>query len=97
MNMQSLMAQARKLQGDMEKITKEIENTIFKYENDNVLLEINGKNEVVKINIKDSSILEDKEMLEDMIKIALNEAMAVIDKENQKITNSMSAGMRMPF
>ena len=47
MNMQSLMAQARKLQGDMEKITKEIENTIFKYENDNVLLEINGKNEVV--------------------------------------------------
>ena len=36
MNMQSLMAQARKLQGDIERITKEIENTTFKYENDYV-------------------------------------------------------------
>ena len=32
--MQSLMAQARKLQGDIERITKQIESTTFKYEND---------------------------------------------------------------
>ena len=38
MNMQSIMAQARKLQGDIERITKEIENTTFKYENDYVLM-----------------------------------------------------------
>ena len=91
MNMQSLMAQARKLQGDMEKITKEIENTIFKYENDNVLLEINGKNEVVKINIKDSSILEDKEMLEDILFVAMNDVLGQIKKEKKlgRYTNGL--------
>ena len=93
MNMQSLMAQARKLQGDMEKITKEIENTIFKYENDNVLLEINGKNEVVKINIKDSSILEDKEMLEDILFVAMNDVLGQIKKEKEKKLGRYTNGL----
>ena len=93
MNMQSLMAQARKLQGDMEKITKEIENTIFKYENDNVLLEINGKTEVVKINIKDSSILEDKEMLEDILFVAMNDVLGQIKKEKEKKLGRYTNGL----
>lgn len=93
MNMQSLMAQARKLQGDMEKITKEIENTIFKYENDNVILEINGKNEVVKINIKDPSILEDKEMLEDILFVAMNDVLGQIKKEKEKKLGRYTNGL----
>ena len=36
-------------------------------------------------------------MLEDMIKIAINDAMNLIDAENEKITRSMTSGMRMPF
>lgn len=93
MNMQSLMAQARKLQGDMEKITKEIESSIFKYENEQIILEINGKNEVVKMSIKDSSILEDKEMLEDMLFVAMNDVLGQIKKEKEKKLGRYTNGL----
>ena len=52
MNMQSLMAQARKLQGDIERITKQIESTTFKYENDYVLIEGKGNNSIDLVKIK---------------------------------------------
>lgn len=93
MNMQSLMAQARKLQGDMEKITKEIESSIFKYENEQIILEINGKNEVVKMSIKDPSILEDKEMLEDMLFVAMNDVLGQIKKEKEKKLGRYTNGL----
>ena len=40
MNMQAMMQQARKLQKELEKTTTEIDNTTFKYENDNVLISL---------------------------------------------------------
>ena len=45
------MNQARKLQGELEKTTIEIENKVFNYENENILVEITGKNAVSKIKI----------------------------------------------
>ena len=54
--MQSLMNQARKLQADLERTTKEIENTLFKYENENIEVEISGKNEVKKMKIINEEI-----------------------------------------
>ena len=64
MNIQSLMNQARKLQGELEKTTREIENKVFNYENENILVEITGKNAVSKIKIKNENIINDVEMLE---------------------------------
>ena len=58
MNIQAMMAQARKIQGEIERSTKEIESTIYKYENDNILIETSGKNEVKRIEIKNT--LEDE-------------------------------------
>ena len=93
MNMQAIMAQARKLQGDIEKTTKEIENTLFNYENENILVECNGKNEIKKIIIKNESILEDKEMLEDVILVAVNNVLEQIKKVKEtklgKYTNGL--------
>lgn len=93
MNMQSLMAQARKLQGDMEKLTKEIENNVFKYDNEQVLLEVNGKNEVVTLNIKNASLLEDKEMLEDVLFVAMNDVLGQVKKEKEKKLGRYTNGL----
>ncbi len=93
MNMQSLMAQARKLQGDMEKLSKEIENTVFTYENDQISVEINGKYEVKKMNIKDTSIMEDKEMLEDMLFVGINNVLEQIKKEKEKKLGKYTNGL----
>ena len=94
MNMQSLMAQARKLQGDIERITKQIESTTFKYENDYVLIEGKGNNTIDLIKIKNNQILEDSEMLEDMIIAAFNEASNKIDEIKK---NTMGEMGNLPF
>ena len=52
MNIQAMMAQAKRLQKDIEKTNKEIEETTFKYENENVLIECMGNNKISKISIK---------------------------------------------
>ena len=36
-------------------------------------------------------------MLEDMIKLAINEAIEFIDNENEKLQAKLASGMRMPF
>ena len=91
MNMQSLMAQARKLQGDIERITKQIESTTFKYENDYVLIEGKGNNTIDLI--KNNQILEDSEMLEDMIQVGVNDVLKQIKTEKDKKLGKYTNGM----
>lgn len=93
MNMQSLMAQARKLQGDIERITKQIESTAFKYENDYVLIEGKGNNTIDLIKIKNNQILEDSEMLEDMIQVGVNDVLKQIKTEKDKKLGKYTNGM----
>lgn len=86
MNIQAMMAQAKKLQKDIEKATKEIEETTFKYENENVLIECMGDNKIKKIELKNSDILDDKEMVEDIIVVGINDVLKQIaDTKNKKL------------
>ena len=93
MNMQAMMAQARKLQRDIEIATKEVEESTFKYENENILVECLGNNKITKIQVKNDDVLEDKEMLEDIIVVAVNDVLNQVKttKENKlgKYTNGL--------
>ena len=93
MNMQAMMAQARKLQRDIENATKEVEESTFKYENENILVECLGNNKITKIQVKNDDVLEDKEMLEDIIVVAVNDVLNQVKttKENKlgKYTNGL--------
>ena len=93
MNMGALMAQAKKIQADLEKTTKEIDNKNFVYENDNILVEAKGTYKVNKINIKNDSLLEDREILEDMILVAINDIISQIKKEKESKLGKYSAGL----
>lgn len=93
MNMQAIMAQARKLQGELEKTTKEIDNTTFTYENENILVECSGKNEIKKITIKNGDILEDREMLEDIVLVAVNNVLEQVKNEKERKLGKYTNGM----
>lgn len=93
MNMQSLMMQAKKIQKDMEKSTKELEETNFKYENENVLIEGTGKNKISKIIIKNESILADKEILEDVLTVGINDVLDQIKKEKEQKLGKYTNGI----
>ena len=89
MNMQMIMQQAKKMQAQLQKEQEELEKTEYTGSSSLVNVKINGKNEVleVKINLPEGEYIEseDKEMLEDMILVAMNDAFdkAANDKEKR--------------
>ena len=100
MNMNALMQQAQKMQKEMAKLQAELEARLFEVSSSGgaIKIAIYGSRKIERIEIdKDAIDPEDKEMLEDMLKVALNEAMALIDKEFDKLNAKFTSGMRMPF
>ena len=100
MNINALMQQAQKMQRDMEKAQKELDQTLFEFDSNGgaIHISIYGNRKIEKISIDPDAIdPNDKEMLEDMIKIAINDAISSINKENEKLQAKLTSGMKMPF
>lgn len=93
MNMQNLMAQAQRVQKELERANNEIENTIFTGVSGAVTIEVTGKNEFKKLEITDETILQDKELLQDMIIVALNNAFEQINKMKQDKLGKYTGGL----
>lgn len=100
MNMQALMQQAQKMQREMEKAQKDLEAKEFEIisAGGGIKVIITGGKVVKSIEIDEDIIdPEEKEMLQDMIVVAINEAITLVSKEEQKILAKQQANMRMPF
>ncbi len=98
MNMQALMRQAQQLQNDMMKAKEEIDNMEFTGTSSFVSVLVKGDKTVKKVTINNDDITgDDKEMIEDMIVVALNDAMNQIDKVTEqkmgKFSNMMPGGL----
>lgn len=83
MNMNNLMAQAQKMQKDIEKKQKEIYETEYVGNSELVEVLATGDKNIKSVKIKNVKNFdeEDIEILEDMIKIAINDAFSKIDKD----------------
>ena len=85
MNMQSLMMQAKKMQKDIEKSQKELENKEYTGKSQLVSATINGANKLLSVKIDmDELSIDDKEMLEDMIILAVNDAITQMEKDKEE-------------
>jgi len=97
MNMQRLMQEAQKMQAQLQKDQKELEKTIYEGTSSLVSLKINGKYEVteVKLNLSDNESIEsdDREMLEDMIMVAMNDALKKIANDKEKKMGKYGQGL----
>lgn len=96
-DMNSLMRQAQKMQEDMAAKQTELEEREYDISAGGgvVNVRINGKNEILSINIDEQIIdPEDKETLEDILVAAVNEAIKRVSDVNaaemSKITGCMS-------
>jgi len=95
MNMQAILKQAQSLQKDMMKEQEKINSTIFEGESSLVKVKINGKKEVLEVIIDKSSSMDadDLEALQDMIMIAINDAMKKVDKMTNDKMGKFANGM----
>lgn len=83
MNMQQIMQQAQRMQREITKKKDEIDAKIFEGKSEWVNVSFNGKKELKSFKIIKDGIIDesDKEMLEDMILLAIKDAFDKIDKE----------------
>ena len=99
-NMNNLMKQAQAMKEQMEQAQTELEETSFEGVSGSGLVRIlvNGKYEVEELNI-DPKIIdpEDKEMLEDMVIAAFNDAMSNLKETQQEKMGNMPNGMNGLF
>ena len=94
MNIQAMMKQAQKLQKDMLSAKDEIEKKIFIGKSSLVTVEVMGNKKINKVSLNIEELeADDKEMLEDMILTALNDAMNQIDKETESKMGKFTNGM----
>ena len=88
LDMMKMMGKIKEAQEKMKKIKDELDTIELKSESGAglVSVHINGKKEILSINI-DKSILDEKEMLQDLVVAATNKALNDIDikiKEHMK-------------
>ena len=94
MNIQALMKQAQSLQKDMMKTKEEIDNMTFTGTSSFVTVEVKGTKEVLKATIDNENITsDDKELIEDMLVVALNDAFKQIDKVTEQKMGKFSSMM----
>ena len=97
MNMQMIMQQAKKMQAQLQKDQEELEKKEYTGNSSLVNVKINGKYEVleVKIDLPVGETLEedDKEMLEDMIMVAMNDAVKKVEEEKEKKMGKYGQGL----
>ena len=103
--MGNLMKQAQKMQEDMQKAQEEIANMEIEGQSGGGLVKVtmNGQHELRRVSIDDSLVGDDKDMLEDLVAAAVNDAsqrLAAASKEKLSgLTNGMELppGMKLPF
>lgn len=97
--MGNLMKQAQMMQANLQKAQAELASIDVEGNASNGLVKVimSCKNEIKKIDI-DPSLLDDKEMLEDMIVVAFKDALKKIEvTSNQKMGGLMPPGMNLPI
>jgi len=96
--MGNLMKQAQKMQAEMQKAQEEIAKAEVNGESGAGLVKMvrNGRHDVRSVTIDDSLMEEDKEILEDLIAAAVNDAVRKVEAETQERMAKVTGGMGMP-
>jgi nucleoid-associated protein EbfC len=94
----NLMKQAQKMQAEMQQAQERLALEELTGESGGGLVKItmNGKHEVRRVEIDDSLMGDDKEMLEDLIAAALNDASQRVSQKTQESLSGLTAGMGLP-
>jgi DNA-binding YbaB/EbfC family protein len=99
MNQAQLMAQVKKMQAEMTKAQEELANTIVTgtAAGGLVTVEATCDQRVRSVRIaKDAIDPDDVETLEDLVVVAMNDALAKSTDASQKRMASLTGGMRIP-
>lgn len=92
------MKQAQKMQENMQKAQEELANMEVTGQAGGGLVSVvmTGRHDVRRVAIDQSLMDEDKEMLEDLLAAAVNDAVRQVERETQERMSNMTSGMGLP-
>lgn len=96
--MGNLMQQAQEMQEKMQQVQEEIARTEVSGEAGAGMIKVtmNGRHDVSKVEIDPSIMEEDKEMLEDLLAAAVNDAVRKVETSSRTKMEEATAGLNLP-
>ncbi len=93
-----LMKQAQQMQADMQKAQEEMASLTVTGESGGGMVKVTMtcKHEIRSLTIDDAAYGDDKEMLEDLIVAAFNDALRRVEQTVQEKFSGMAAGLNLP-
>lgn len=97
-NMGDLMQKAQKMQEEMKKAQEEAAKAEITGESGAGLVRVtmNGRHDVRKVDIDPSLLSEEKEILEDLLAAAVNDAVRRVEANQKEKMSGMMSGMGLP-
>ena len=94
----NLMKQAQEMQASMQRAQEELASLEVTGESGGGLVKVTmtGRHEVRRISIDDSLIGDDKDMLEDLVAAAVNDAVHKVESTTKERMSGLTAGMNLP-
>jgi hypothetical protein len=92
------MKQAQQMQADMQKAQQELASMEVTGQSGGGLVKITmtGKHEVRRVVIDDSLLADDKDMLEDLVAAAINDAVHKVEATTQERMAGLTSGINLP-
>ena len=93
-----IMQQAQKMQENMQRAQEEIAATEVQGEAGAGMVKVimTGRHDLKRVEIEPSLLTADKEMLEDLIAAAVNDANRRVEKATQDKMSSIASGLELP-
>ena len=93
-----LMQQAQKMQADMQKAQEELAQKEVTGEAGAGLVRVTmtGRHDVKQVRIDDSVLSESREVLEDLLAAAVNDAVRRVEAQNRESMAGLASGMNLP-
>ncbi len=97
-DMNNLLKQAKAMQEKVQEMQEKLANAEVKGESGGGLVQVvmTGRHDVRKVTIDSALMSEDKEMLEDLVAAAVNDAVRRVEQAQQDNMGSMAGEMGMP-
>jgi DNA-binding YbaB/EbfC family protein len=94
----NLMQQAQKMQENLQKAQEELAALEVQGESGGGMVKVvmNGKKEVKKVSIDESLVRDDRDMLEDLVAAAVNDAVNRVNRLKQEKMSALTGGIELP-
>lgn len=94
----NMLKQAEKMQSEMARVQEELAESRVDGESGGGMVKVtmNGKREVVVVNIESVATTEDKGMLEDLVAAAVNDAIRRVEELSAEKMAQITSGIELP-